>query len=1281
MMNRYCRIIGFTLALCMVLSVGVFPIMQSAKAVEKVYKISILSDISLFSSENSAPCDLTALSSLYTQAGHNVSFIDRTILTDADQFSTRVCDILVIPTGENFPVEAIPNFKKFIADGGRVITLGGYAFSHLLDEKGNTVEPYLGDVSLMDVDQLLGSNAPLYAQDQLRFDPTQIPIFDEEHYFDSAVTIRPAEDQAVFEGELKLSANAAIEGYSAITTTGNYRGRWQPLIYAYDTVGTRVGTVGAIFHIYSQPSNEGAHFMFPTWDAYKGTSIAFFGVTTHDLVAEGNQNLRDGFLKLADVLMEDTYIASIENKYDNYKQGETPEFDIYVENGSTSAVSGIVELDIIAEDSGDVITTVSAAYSVDPKSRQTVHAVWSQSSFDDDFYQVNARVISADGTVIDRYQTGFSVWDDAVIAQGPKYIYEDNYIKLQQADGTYKTIFATGVDDGGNLLINEDQTPLVWKQEFIRRQDTGMYIYECLQQYRTAGDFAHLFASAESLEKHYRSVDNIVYLSQKYGQIYMMGIAIGDDVSANGDNLEKIADDVAYLAQRYQSVPGLIYYLNGDLICRVSNDKNKQDFNEFLTLRYGNSNNLNKAWGTFGLELGDVDLDAEYTYNGDGWADVKAYDINLFKTTLITRWTSRLLAAIRQNDPTEKAVLCEFYSWPAESVDIPLALGDMTYSNIGFFQTRQEFVQSLAYSDQRYQGKGFGIGETGRRTHPSFSASELIYQSASYDESRAFFYTGLISTYAMGGNHYQQWCWNDESKYVFPWGMNYTGDKAPRDLYYWFRNTNFVLKQTDPVYETPEVAIILPDSTRASGNQIWFGGHYGSIYAIDILQNTNAGSVLTLNESNLIIDPGIKVIYYPMAYTMPQNVYETLKAWVEQGGTLYLSGDFTYDSLLRTRDYENRLEELAGVKTITVNYSGLDSAAAGAGDYSDGANNRLGKPCLDIELAGAKALYQDFVGNPIITQYQLGLGNVIYSCDPLEYNASATMFDMNVTLYSQILTIAGVKHDWINAEQGSVKFFRQAQNDGGYFYELLNINAETAIGTLTTNYHTYNFSVNGGNADYILESSGGKVTAVLHEGDLYRGGVKLVRNEPYAHVMTMDEMDVTMSRRIVVMPQQTGKFSLYSQIDLQDMTVRIGQVENGCWVDMGQVQFVRKDGYITFDVLPDMVNAIIIIGVKGFVESLGVDGFGYMVADALVTGGVRGAITAEQNGGYTKLYGVALGNDMIQTPENNDNTVVLPPQEIPDPQNAFVWVFMGICAVVVTSIIVGTEIIKKKLKK
>ena len=163
---------------------------DSIKAVNQVYNISILSDSTLHTGKNTAPCDIQGLGKLYSDAGHNVTFIDRGFL--AKQLTTYNCDIVILPCGESFPVEAVANFKAFVAAGGRVITLGGYAFSNLVDKDGGTVKPDpLASVEI-GKNLLLGSNAPLYAQDQLRFDASQLPIFDEEHYFDSSISIRPA---------------------------------------------------------------------------------------------------------------------------------------------------------------------------------------------------------------------------------------------------------------------------------------------------------------------------------------------------------------------------------------------------------------------------------------------------------------------------------------------------------------------------------------------------------------------------------------------------------------------------------------------------------------------------------------------------------------------------------------------------------------------------------------------------------------------------------------------------------------------------------------------------------------------------------------------------------------------------------------------------------------------------------------------------------------------------------------------------------------------------------
>ena len=136
-------------------------------------------------------------------------------------------------------------------------------------------------------------------------------------------------------------------------------------------------------------------------------------------------------------------------------------------------------------------------------------------------------------------------------------------------------MFVSGVDDGGNTFVNEDQTPLVWKSDFERRRDAGILLYENLQQYRDYGDFARVFENGYPTERHMRKVDCAVYLAQKYGQIYMMGMLLGANCGVDDAQLEKDKEYISKMAARYKDVPGVIYYLNGDLIVKPTSAVNQ----------------------------------------------------------------------------------------------------------------------------------------------------------------------------------------------------------------------------------------------------------------------------------------------------------------------------------------------------------------------------------------------------------------------------------------------------------------------------------------------------------------------------------------------------------------------------------------------------------------------------------------------------------------------------------------------------------------------------------
>ena len=151
-------------------------------------------------------------------------------------------------------------------------------------------------------------------------------------------------------------------------------------------------------------------------------------------------------------------------------------------------------------------------------------------------------------------------------------------------------MFLFGTDDWSYTFSTRRETPLQWLRDMRARRDLGVQIYENLQFGIPASD---------QREELLRKVDGIVQLAQEYQQVYFAGLLIGYNVAASDAELAQQAAWCRDFAQRYARVPGLIYYLNGDLRCELSTAVTPQ-LNQFLQQRYGSDERLRAAWGDRG---------------------------------------------------------------------------------------------------------------------------------------------------------------------------------------------------------------------------------------------------------------------------------------------------------------------------------------------------------------------------------------------------------------------------------------------------------------------------------------------------------------------------------------------------------------------------------------------------------------------------------------------------------------------------------------------------------
>ena len=74
-----------------------------------------------------AASDPKALANVLSET-HHVEFLDAEHLAKADQFNRGKFDLLVLPYGESFPLAACESVQNLLANGGDLLSTGGYAF-------------------------------------------------------------------------------------------------------------------------------------------------------------------------------------------------------------------------------------------------------------------------------------------------------------------------------------------------------------------------------------------------------------------------------------------------------------------------------------------------------------------------------------------------------------------------------------------------------------------------------------------------------------------------------------------------------------------------------------------------------------------------------------------------------------------------------------------------------------------------------------------------------------------------------------------------------------------------------------------------------------------------------------------------------------------------------------------------------------------------------------------------------------------------------------------------
>ncbi|MBN1341475.1 MAG: hypothetical protein JXQ73_02285 [Phycisphaerae bacterium] len=997
--------------------------------------------------------------------------------------------------------------------------------------------------------------------DGLEVEPTQLGLFDADYRIRRAESVRPATDQYIFKPDWSIRPSEKpepIQGYAASGVLGYDEVRWRPLINAYDAYGRPRGAAGAMMHHYAGP--------------WKGSSWAFFGLTRHDVFAPGCLGGDGVLLRLAGHLIRDVYLVSALTDKACYRQGEGVAITVKLFNGGRDAAKVALTTSILADRQTDEVYRHKDTATLAPGATGQVAFTWSPECRDGSFYVIRAELRPAVGAeeAIDVVEGGFVIRDQNVLSAGPKLLFRDNYVHVDD-----RPIFMFGTDDWSYVFSTPRETPLQWRRDMAKRRDFGVTIYENLQ--------IGLPPTLAARERFFNQVEGVAQLSQQFRQVYFPCLLCGQDVAVDEATLRKQAEFAGAYAQRFADTPGLIYYLNGDLRCRIT-EAVRPEFDRFLRDRYASDAELQAAWGGKEFRLGRVAAQ-EYSETGAGWDDVRAYDMNVFRAGLIRRWHNALIEAIRRHD-TAHPTTSEFYQLPYAGVDVPAAIGRLDLSNIGYFDEPLNDIRRLPsvlkYSDLRARGKSFGPGEYGVKTHPAWSGPEVVgYHKARTPEQAIDLFLAVAHyTLGLGGSRVHNWCWKDSSHRVFPWGMLYPCDEVEKDTAYVHRNLSLLFRHFRPVYAPPAVYVMTPDTHRLGGKKRVV--IEGVLNSIQLVLACHVDSLGMLNELALVIPAEAKVIFLPVPFCLSDEAYEKLTGFVRGGGTLYLSGDVSFDALRRRRHTE-RLEGLCGVRFVKQRYAGIDlpkGPGEAFGPQRPGYGEITGaKPCIDVEPAGADIVWKPAQGNGGVFERRLGRGRVVFTPDPIELRTDRDRLAASRTLYQYVLDVGRARGPSVGPDNPYIHVMRTPLQDGGEVLVFFNAD-ESADGreiTYQSAGRKIGLSLRRHRPGLLWFDGQRRLRGAEVQGRLMIAEQEVLSDDTGGIVLSLDGNDLARSAAMVLMPLRPGGFRLASQVDWRDGLVEVGEVRHGVWQGFEQLGSVAQSGTVSIDVGARQVFSLLLV--------------------------------------------------------------------------------------------------------
>ncbi len=271
---------------------------------------------------------------------------------------------------------------------------------------------------------------------------------------------------------------------------------------------------------------------------------------------------------------------------------------------------------------------------------------------------------------------------------------------------------------------------------------------------------------------------------------------------------------------------------------------------------------------------------------------------------------------------------------------------------------------------------------------------------------------------------------------------------------------------------------------------------------------------------------------------------------------MLLTGDFSYDAD-RQRTRVARLEELAGAKSLAINYPDLqrEKGQSQPAEFSlPLLKPQSVRPAIRVRATTAEVLGKTEAGEPVLLRNRVGRGTVYFFTDPAELGEGGR------DLYAAVLQASGMKPLSIEPAEPWLHVMAQATASGGTIHIVFNNRKGEGIQDvcLRTAAGPVHLNARNGWPAMAAVTHDGKVVALTTDGEATVGGNPVVVGAGLKMLLSLDGNDLRSSAAVLAGPCEPGRLGLPSRPGKFQFVV--GDFQGGRWLSRERCEPQEQSG-------------------------------------------------------------------------------------------------------------------------